>query len=147
MDRSALEGWITLDLAEQLFAEMGTSYAEMKSLALSKDFQPVVMEGMKLSSKMVNSIRTSDSHNVVGYVEGSEAPEEFVLIMGHWDHMGVDTNLEGDQIHNGAVDNATGTAAVMHMAEIFAKKQPEKINCIYWANRRGVRLIGLCLSC
>ena len=47
LDRSALEGWITLDLAEQLFAEMGTSYAEMKSLALSKDFQPVVMEGMK----------------------------------------------------------------------------------------------------
>ena len=133
LGRSALEGWITLDLAEQLFAEMGTSYAEMKSLALSKDFQPVAMEGMKLSSKMINSIRTSDSHNVVGYVEGSEAPEEFVLIMGHWDHLGVDTSLEGDQIHNGAVDNATGTAAVMHMAEIFAKKQP----------KRSIAFIGL----
>ncbi len=133
LDRSALEGWITLDLAEQLFAEMGTSYVEMKSLALSKDFQPVAMEGMTLSSKMVNSIRTSDSHNVVGYVEGSEAPEEFVLIMGHWDHMGVDTSLEGDQIYNGAVDNATGTAAVMHMAETFAKKQP----------KRSIAFIGL----
>mgnify|MGYP001161161403 FL=1 len=133
LDRSALEGWITLDLAEQLFAEMGTSYAEMKSLALSKDFQPVAMEGMTLSSKMVNLIRTSDSHNVVGYVEGSEAPEEFVLIMGHWDHMGVDTSIEGDQIYNGAVDNATGTAAVMHMAETFAKKQP----------KRSVAFIGL----
>jgi Zn-dependent M28 family amino/carboxypeptidase len=133
LDRSALEGWITLDLAEQLFAEMGTSYADMKSLALSKDFQPVTMEGMTLSSKMVNSIRTSDSHNVVGYVEGSEAPEEFVLIMGHWDHMGVDTSLEGDQIYNGAVDNATGTAAVMHMAETFAQRQP----------KRSVAFIGL----
>ena len=133
LGRSALEGWITLDLAEQLFAEMGTSYAEMKSLALSKDFQPVAMEGMKLSSKMINSIRTSDSHNVVGYVEGSEAPEEFVLIMGHWDHLGVDTRLEGDQIHNGAVDNATGTAAVMHMAETFAKRQP----------KRSIAFIGL----
>ena len=133
LDRSALEGWITLDLAEQLFAEMGTSYADMKSLALSKDFQPVIMEGMTLSSKMVNSIRTSDSHNVVGYVEGSEAPEEFVLIMGHWDHMGVDTSLEGDQIYNGAVDNATGTAAVMHMAETFAQRQP----------KRSVAFIGL----
>ena len=118
LNRSALEGWITLDVAEQLFTEMGTSYAEMKNLALSKDFQPVAMEGMKLSSKMVNSIRTSDSHNVVGYVEGSEAPEEFVLIMGHWDHMGVDSSLEGDQIYNGAVDNATGTAAVMHLSLI-----------------------------
>ena len=133
LDRSALEGWITLDLAEQLFAEMGTSSADMKSLALSKDFQPVIMEGMTLSSKMVNSIRTSDSHNVVGYVEGSEAPEEFVLIMGHWDHMGVDTSLEGDQIYNGAVDNATGTAAVMHMAETFAQRQP----------KRSVAFIGL----
>ena len=133
LNRSALEGWITLETAEQLFAELGTSYDEMKSLALTKDFQPVAMEGMKLSSKMVNSIRTSDSHNVVGYVEGSEAPEEFVLIMGHWDHMGVDTSLEGDQIYNGAVDNATGTAAVMHMAEIFSKRKP----------KRSVAFIGL----
>jgi len=128
-----LEGWITLETAEILFAELGTSYDEMKSLALTKDFQPVAMDGMKLSSKMVNSIRTSDSHNVVGYVEGSEAPEEFVLIMGHWDHMGVDTSLEGDQIYNGAVDNATGTAAVMHMAETFSKRKP----------KRSVAFIGL----
>ena len=133
LNRSALEGWITLETAEQLFAELGTSYDEMKSLALTKDFQPVAMEGIKLSSKMVNSIRTSDSHNVVGYVEGSEAPEEFVLIMGHWDHMGVDTSLEGDQIYNGAVDNATGTAAVMHMAETFSKRKP----------KRSVAFIGL----
>ena len=133
LNRSTLEGWITLETAEQLFAELGTSYDEMKSLALTKDFQPVAMEGMKLSSKMVNSIRTSDSHNVVGYVEGSEAPEEFVLIMGHWDHMGVDTSLEGDQIYNGAVDNATGTAAVMHMAETFSKRKP----------KRSVAFIGL----
>ena len=133
LNRSALEGWITLETAEQLFAELGTSYDEMKSLALTKDFQPVAMEGMKLSSKMVNSIRTSDSHNLVGHVEGSEAPEEFVLIMGHWDHMGVDTSLEGDQIYNGAVDNATGTAAVMHMAETFSKRKP----------KRSVAFIGL----
>ena len=133
VNRSALEGWITLETAEQLFAELGTSYDEMKSLALTKYFQPVAMEGIKLSSKMVNSIRTSDSHNVVGYVEGSEAPEEFVLIMGHWDHMGVDTSLKGDQIYNGAVDNATGTAAVMHMAETFSKRKP----------KRSVAFIGL----
>jgi len=133
LNRSALEGWITLETAEILFAELGSSYDEMKSLALTKDFQPVAMEGMKLSSKMVNSIKTSDSHNVVGYVEGSEAPEEFVLIMGHWDHMGVDTSLEGDQIYNGAVDNATGTAAVMHMAETFSKRKP----------KRSVAFIGL----
>ena len=67
--------------------------------------------------------------------------------MGHWDHLGVDTNLEGDQIHNGAVDNATGTAAVMHMAEIFAKKQPKRSIAFIGANRRGVRPVGLCLSC
>ena len=131
--RSALEGWITLDVAEKLFAKMNTSYDEMKSLALSKNFQPIPMDGMTLSSNMVNALRETDSHNVVGYVEGSEAPEEFVLIMGHWDHMGVDTSIEGDQIYNGAVDNATGTAAVMHIAETFSKKSP----------KRSIAFIGL----
>ena len=131
--RSALEGWITLDVAEKLFAKMNTSYDEMKSLALSKNFQPIPMDGMTLSSNMVNALRETDSHNVVGYVEGSEAPEEFVLIMGHWDHMGVDRSIEGDQIYNGAVDNATGTAAVMHIAETFSKKSP----------KRSIAFIGL----
>ena len=131
--RSALEGWITLDIAEKLFAKMNTSYDEMKSKALSKDFQPIPMSGMTLSSNMVNDLRETDSHNVVGYVEGSEAPEEFVLIMGHWDHMGVDTSIEGDQIYNGAVDNATGTAAVMHIAETFSKRSP----------KRSIAFIGL----
>ena len=131
--RSALEGWITLDVAEKLFAKMNTSYDAMKSIALSKNFQPIPMDGMTLSSNMVNALRETDSHNVVGYVEGSEAPEEFVLIMGHWDHMGVDTSIEGDQIYNGAVDNATGTAAVMHIAETFSKKSP----------KRSIAFIGL----
>ena len=131
--RSALEGWITLDVAEKLFAKMNTTYDEMKSKALSKNFQPIPMDGMTLSSNMANALRETDSHNVVGYVEGSEAPEEFVLIMGHWDHMGVDTSIEGDQIYNGAVDNATGTAAVMHIAETFSKKSP----------KRSIAFIGL----
>ena len=131
--RSALEGWITLDVAEKLFAKMNTSYDEMKSIALSKNFQPIPMDDMTLSSNMANALRETDSHNVVGYVEGSEAPEEFVLIMGHWDHMGVDTSIEGDQIYNGAVDNATGTAAVMHIAETFSKKSP----------KRSIAFIGL----
>ena len=126
LGRSALEGWITLDLAERLFAEMGTTYEEMKAKALSKDFQAVPMEGMKLSSSMVNTLKVSDSHNVAGYVKGSEAPDEYVLIMAHWDHMGVDPTIDGDQIYNGAVDNATGTAAVMHMAETFSQRTPKR---------------------
>ncbi len=126
LDRSALEGWITLELAERLFAEMDTTYAKMKEKALSKDFQAVPMEGMKLSSNMVNTLKVSDSHNVVGYVKGSEMPDEYVLIMAHWDHMGIDPTIEGDQIYNGAVDNATGTAAVMHMAETFSNRNPKR---------------------
>ena len=79
---------------------------------------------------MVNSIRTSDSHNVVGYVEGSEAPEEFVLIMGHWDHLGVDTNLEGDQIHNGAVDNATGQRQSCTWLNICKKNRKDQLHLL-----------------
>ena len=124
--RSALEGWITLDVAEQLFASLGTSYDEMKQKALSKDFMPVEMQGMKLSANINNSLKYSESHNVVGYVEGTVAPDEYVLVMGHWDHLGINDQLEGDQIFNGALDNATGTAGVMHMAEAFSKRSPKR---------------------
>ena len=124
--RSALEGWITLDVAEQLFTSMGTSYDEMKQQALSKEFMPVEMSGITLSANINNSLKYSESHNVVGYVEGSVAPEEYVIVMGHWDHLGKNEQLEGDQIFNGALDNATGTAGVMHMAETFSKRTPKR---------------------
>ena len=126
LGRSALEGWITLDVAESLFNELGSSYEEMKQKALSKDFVPIEMEGMKLSANINNNLKYSESHNVVGFVEGTVAPDEYVLVMGHWDHLGKNDQLEGDKIFNGALDNATGTAGVMHMAETFSKRKPKR---------------------
>ena len=126
ISRAPLEAWVTLEVGEALFASIGMSYDEMKQQALSKDFMPVPITNASLSSNIDNALNFSESHNVVGYVEGSESPDEYIMIMAHWDHLGIDPNLEGDQIYNGALDNATGTAAVMHMAEVFSQRTPKR---------------------
>jgi len=81
-----------------------------------------------MSAELNTDLRRLTSNNVVGVIEGSEAPDEYVLLMGHWDHLGVRLNFASDdQIYNGAVDNATGTAAIMEMAEAFARgEQPRR---------------------
>jgi len=119
LNRVSLEGWVTLETAEKLFSSVGKTYSEMKSLALSKDFKPISLDGISLSSNIRNKVRYADSHNVVGYIKGEEKPEEYLMIMGHWDHLG--TNSKGD-IYNGAADNATGTAMVMTLAKFLSNK-------------------------
>ena len=126
ISRAPLEAWVTLEIGEALFESIGMSYDEMKQQALSKDFMPMPITTASLSSNIDNDLNFSESHNVIGYVEGSESPDEYIMIMAHWDHLGIDPNLEGDQIYNGALDNATGTAAVMHMAEVFSQRTPKR---------------------
>src|SRR5262249_16007527 len=80
--------------------------------------------GIKASIDIMNTSRTVDSKNVIGVLEGSEKPDEFVIFTAHWDHLGIDKNLKGDQIYNGAVDNASGVAAIMEVARAAAQIQP-----------------------
>ena len=90
ISRAPLEAWVTLEVGETLFASLGMSYDEMKQQALSKDFMPVPITNASLSSNIDNALNFSESHNVVGYVEGSESPDEYIMIMAHWDHLGID---------------------------------------------------------
>ncbi|MCZ6695310.1 MAG: M28 family metallopeptidase [Acidobacteria bacterium] len=76
------------------------------------------------TSKLNNTIRRSISNNVIGLLPGTSRPEEYIIYMAHWDHLGKDLNLEGDQIYNGALDNATGTANLLELAEAFASLEP-----------------------
>ena len=126
--RAALEGWVTRKEAGRLFARAGTSFAEMKKAALSRDFKPIPMGDLKLNAQIDNEIQISESNNVAGGVVGSKHPDEYILYMGHWDHLGSKDVPEGeDGIYNGAVDNATGTAAIIEIGEAFAKgPQPER---------------------
>jgi Zn-dependent M28 family amino/carboxypeptidase len=126
MDRAKVEGWLTTESAQQLFAAMGTDIETMRQKALSKDFSPIPM-GVKASVSVKSNISELTSNNVMGYIEGSEKPDEVVLYMGHWDHLGVDFSNPKDKVFNGAQDNASGTAAVIALAEYFARQpQPKR---------------------
>jgi len=74
---------------------------------------------MKVSMVFNNELQQIKSRNVLGYLEGSETPDELLIYTAHWDHEGTDEKLEGDKVFNGAVDNATGTSVLIHLAGLF----------------------------
>jgi Zn-dependent M28 family amino/carboxypeptidase len=129
MDRAALEGWITVDAANRLFDAAGMDYESMKAAALEEDFQAQPLSDLTASADINNTIKRNSSQNVMGIVEGRENPEEVVMYTAHWDHLGRGPADEtGDGIFNGAVDNATGMAALYEIAEAFdaMPEQPKR---------------------
>lgn len=138
MHRAELEGWVNAGAAEKLFANAGMSLAEAHELALSSDFAPVSLN-TELSMIVENEFSDLDTYNVVGMIEGSKYPEEHIIYMAHWDHMGVDP-ISGE-IFNGAQDNATGTAALLSMAEKFAAGETPERSIVFafvGAEERGL---------
>ncbi len=130
--RPVIEGWINSKLAEEIFASAAITLNDARREALHADFQPRALP-LTLSARITNTYRTSTSNNVVGLLPGTDAADEYVIYMAHWDHMGRDPSLEGDQIFNGAVDNATGTAALIEIAEAFATMDPPPRRSIVFA--------------
>jgi len=121
--RSALEGWITYEKASKMFADVGLDLAKMKSDAAIKGFKPVPAPELKLSAQIDQSVKTTASRNVAGVLKGATRPDEYVLYMAHWDHLGTSPDIEGDdKIFNGAVDNASGTAAIIEVAETMVER-------------------------
>jgi len=127
MDRVAIEGWITQDLANRLLAAGGEGYNALKQRALRRDFRPVHLKA-KATWKVTNKWREVSSRNVVAKIPGADPKlkDDLIIYSAHWDHLGRNPNLEGDQIYNGALDNASGTAALLELAEAFAKTQPQR---------------------
>ena len=121
MDRIKVEGWITDKVAEELFNEAGLDLGQLKEDALSSNFKPVPLKGVKMNAKLSNDLSFSISHNVGGIKVGSKRPDEYVLMIAHWDHLGKreSHSPSNDQIYNGAVDNATGVAGVIELANSF----------------------------
>lgn len=113
-----VEAWITLDQAKTLFKNSGLDFEKEQAKALTKDFQPIELN-QTASVEFTNTIKHSESANVVAVLEGTETPNEHVVYMGHWDHLGQKAHLEGDQIFNGAVDNATGIAGIISIANAY----------------------------
>lgn len=121
--RTALEGWITYDQANQMFASADLDLAKMKTAAAVKGFQPVSAPSLTLSATINQTVKTTTSRNVASGIKGATRPDEYVLYMAHWDHLGMSEDLEGeDKIFNGAVDNATGTAAIIEIGEAMVER-------------------------
>ena len=122
MSRVAVESWITTDRAKELFTASGQDFDALKKAAITKDFKPVSLNA-KVNLGVKNELREINSANVVGKIEGSDPAlkNEYVIYTAHWDHLGRDPKLPGDQIFNGALDNASGTAALLEIAEAFTK--------------------------
>ncbi|HVF56123.1 MAG TPA: M28 family metallopeptidase [Pyrinomonadaceae bacterium] len=122
MSRVGVESWITLARAKELFAATGQDFDALKKAAVSRDFRPVALNA-RLNVELKNNLREVQSQNVVARLEGSDAKlrDEYVVFTAHWDHLGRNDKLQGDQIFNGALDNASGVAALLELAEAYAK--------------------------
>ncbi len=122
--RVALEGWIQESVARDLFAKAGLQFDAATVAAGRRGFKPVPLGELSASARIVSNVRRSESANVAGILRGAERPDEYVLYMAHWDHLGVNAAAGPgeDAISNGAVDNATGTAAILSIADAFAKR-------------------------
>ncbi|WNO54577.1 M28 family metallopeptidase [Stakelama saccharophila] len=120
MDQSKAIGWIQLDAAKQLFASAGKDFAALSAAAGKKGFHAVPL-GVEASTSFVNTIRRQASKNVVGILPGTKRPDEVVLYSAHWDHLGHCDPVDGDDICNGAADNASGIAGLVALAEANAE--------------------------
>lgn len=123
MGRVPVEGWMTYDKVSELFKAGGLDLALLKKDALKKEFRPVTLAGAKASYKVENTLRKIASRNVLAKLEGGDAAhkDEYVIYTAHWDHLGRDPNLTGDQIFNGASDNASGAAGLLEIARAYSK--------------------------
>lgn len=122
-----MEGWIQKDLAAKLLSASGVDFDAAKAAARKKDFQPIPLKATMSADYAVKS-QIITSYNVVGLVRGSTYPDETVIYSAHWDHLGVGLpDAKGDKIYNGALDNASGTAALLELARVYAKApKPER---------------------
>ena len=132
MGRAAIEGWIRQDAAASLFDMAGLDFEAEKAKAARADFQPVEL-GVTGRTQVRNTLRTIDSQNVVARLPGAGAPDEVVIYMAHWDHLGRDESLTGDQIYNGAADNATGTAGLIELARAFTEGAAPRRSVLFLA--------------
>ncbi|UCH64228.1 MAG: M20/M25/M40 family metallo-hydrolase [Fidelibacterota bacterium] len=116
----AIEGWLNVEVVRELFQQAGEDFDALKELAATRDFRPVPVN-LRISLTLDNTIRSSTSNNVLALLPGRNRPDEVVIYMAHWDHLGKDPSLRGDQIYNGAFDNATGVAGLLELAEAFSQ--------------------------
>jgi Zn-dependent M28 family amino/carboxypeptidase len=132
-NRLALEGWITHDTADKLFRTAGLDLAKLTASAATREFRPVPL-GMRAAITIQNRLRTIDSHNVIARLSGSDPKlkDSYVIYTAHWDHFGIGPEVNGDRIYHGAVDNASGAAALLEIARAYKQlKTPPRRSILF----------------
>jgi Zn-dependent M28 family amino/carboxypeptidase len=120
-DRLPIEGWIQNYVGEALLGTVGMTLAAAHEAALADDFAAISL-GSSVNLELEAQESVIESMNVAGMIEGAERPDETLIYMAHWDHFGLGEAVDGDNIYNGAMDNATGTAALIEIAEKFLSR-------------------------
>lgn len=123
---AAFEGWFTAESAKKIFALAGMSETLLEE-AKKPGFKPVDLN-LNINAKVENTIKKDVSQNVLAKIEGSKRPEEVIIYTAHWDHLGIGETVNGDSIYNGAIDNATGVAALFEIANALnnTEVKPER---------------------
>lgn len=129
-----MEAWIQRDLAAGMFKSAGLDFEALKKQAQTRDFKPVELKGVNLSADYAVDAQVIKSKNVVAIREGAKRPGEVIVYSGHWDHLGVgQPDAQGDKIYNGAVDNATGIAAMLELARAYGKQPAPDRSIVFLA--------------
>ncbi len=115
--RLPLAGWVQLEVAKKLLADSGQDFDKLFQQAQSRDFRPITLP-VRLKAHVASKIRQFASSNVIGIVPGADAKlkEQAVIYSAHYDHLGIHADMPGDNIYNGALDNATGCGVLLEMA-------------------------------
>jgi Zn-dependent M28 family amino/carboxypeptidase len=127
-----VESWISDESAKKMFDASAMKGQDYKALSGNKNFKPIPLE-LNVSVEIKNKIKKDVSKNVVALIPGTERKDEYVIYSAHWDHFGVGKAIEGDSIYNGAVDNASGTAGLLAIAEAFKKSDATKRSIVFLA--------------
>lgn len=143
-----MRSWMTEQTARKIFEQSGKNLDELREKAKSRDFKPVKL-GLRASVELKSQVKRVDSNNVVGLIDGADAAlkNEYVVYSAHWDHLGVgEPNARGDNIYNGALDNATGVAALLGIAEAItklpAKQKPKRSSVLLFTTAEEQGLLG-----
>ena len=123
--RLPMQGWITGEVASKLFSQVGLDVLALRDAAGKRGFRAVPLGNAKLDAELHSTISQSQSRNVVARLRGSKYPDEAIVYTAHWDHLGTHADEPGDNIYNGAIDNATGVAGVLEIAEQFTVQDPK----------------------
>ncbi len=129
-DQSQAVGWMQLAKARELFASAGQDFDALNAAAKVKGFKAVPL-GVTASVSFDNTIKRQASKNVIGILPGTTAPNDYVYYTAHWDHLGHCDAVKGDDICNGALDNASGVAGLVALAEANVKAGPARRTLVF----------------